>query len=155
MLFRSPGTDVYKRQLTGDAVTDWSLAAASALLDLRARRWAPELVEAVGLDMTQLPVPSPSWSVVGELRPSLVQRLGLTETIPVVAGAGDSIACALGAGVTAPGPVSEMAGSSTCLNTVVSEPTKDLAITHYPSAVAPEGYVTEVGICLLYTSRCV
>ena len=39
-----------------------------------------------------------------------------------------------------------MAGSSTCLNTVVSEPTTDLAITHYPSAVGPEGYVTEVGI---------
>jgi xylulokinase len=144
-LFLQP-TELLALTLTGDAVTDWSMAAASALLDLRARRWAPELVDAVGLDMTRLPVPSPSWSVVGELRPSLLRRLGLSQTIPVVAGAGDSIACALGAGVTAPGPVSEMAGSSTCLNTVVSEPTTDLAITHYPSAVGPEGYVTEVGI---------
>ncbi len=144
-LFLQP-TELLALTLTGEAVTDWSMAAASALLDLRARRWAPELVDAVGLDMTRLPVPAPSWSVVGELRPSLARRLGLTQTIPVVAGAGDSIACALGAGVTAPGPVSEMAGSSTCLNTVVSEPTTDLAITHYPSAVGPEGYVTEVGI---------
>jgi xylulokinase len=39
-----------------------------------------------------------------------------------------------------------MAGSSTCLNTVVSQPTRDLAITHYPSATGPTGYVTEVGI---------
>jgi xylulokinase len=96
--------------------------------------------------MDQLPVPSPSWSIVGELRPSLVRRFRLPQTIPVVAGASDSIACAFGAGITAPGPVSEMAGSSTCLNTVVSEPTADLAITHYPSAVGPDGYVTEVGI---------
>ena len=44
---------------------------------------------------------------------------GCRASIPVVAGAGDSIACAFGAGVTSPGPVSEMAGSSTCLNTVV------------------------------------
>ncbi len=66
--------------------------------------------------------------------------------MPVVAGAGDSIACALGAGVTAPGPVSEMAGSSTCLNTIVTEPLRDLRITHYPSAVGPDGYVTEVGL---------
>jgi xylulokinase len=144
-LFLQP-TELLALTLTGDAVTDWSMAAASALLDLRARRWAPELVDAVGIDMARLPVPSPSWSVVGELRPSLLRRLGLSKTIPVVAGAGDSIACALGAGVTAPGPVSEMAGSSTCLNTVVSEPTADLAITHYPSAIGPEGYVTEVGI---------
>jgi xylulokinase len=144
-LFLQP-TEFLALTLTGDAVTDWSMAAASALLDLRARRWAPELVEAVGLDMDQLPVPNPSWSVVGELRPSLVRRFGLAATVPVVAGAGDSIACALGAGVTSPGPVSEMAGSSTCLNTVVSEPTSDLAITHYPSAVGSAGYVTEVGI---------
>jgi xylulokinase len=39
-----------------------------------------------------------------------------------------------------------MAGSSTCLNTVVSQPTRDLAVTHYPSAVGRNGYVTEVGI---------
>ena len=54
----------------------------------------------MGLEPAQLPVPHPSWSVVGELRPSLVRRFGLSATIPVVAGAGDSIACALGAGVT-------------------------------------------------------
>jgi sugar (pentulose or hexulose) kinase len=144
-LFLQP-TEFLALTLTGEAVTDWSMAAASALLNLRKREWAPQLVDAVGLDMAQLPVPSASWCVVGALRPSVVQRLGLAKTIPVVAGAGDSIACAFGAGVTSPGPVSEMAGSSTCLNTVVSEPTRDLAITHYPSAVGAEGYVTEVGI---------
>jgi len=85
-------------------------------------------------------------SVVGELRPSLVRRFGLPQTIPVVAGAGDSIACAIGAGVTAPGPVSEMAGSSSCFNSVVPEPLADPDITHYPSAVGDHGYVTEVGL---------
>ncbi len=144
-LFVQP-TELLALALTGEAVTDWTMAAASALLELRERRWAPELVDAVGLSQTQLPTPHPSWSVVGELRPSLVRRFGLARTIPIVAGAGDSIACAFGAGVTAPGPVSEMAGSSTCLNTVVREPTVDLAVTHYPSAVARTGYVTEVGI---------
>ena len=144
-LFVQP-TELLALTLTGEAVTDWTMAASSALLNLRERRWAPDLLAAVGLDPVQLPVPQPSWSIVGELRPSLVRRFGLGATIPIVAGAGDSIACAFGAGVTAPGPVSEMAGSSTCLNTVVGEPTRDLAVTHYPSAVGPDGYVTEVGI---------
>jgi xylulokinase len=72
--------------------------------------------------------------------------LGLPGSVPVVAGAGDSIACAFGAGVTASGPVSEMAGSSTCLNSVVDEPVQELEVTHYPSAVGPAGYVTELGI---------
>ncbi len=144
-LFLQP-TELLALTLTGEAVTDWTMAASSALLNLRERRWAPALVEAVGLEPAQLPVPRPSWSIAGELRPSLVRRFGLAATIPVVAGAGDSIACAFGAGVTTSGPVSEMAGSSTCLNTVVSEPTPDLAVTHYPSAVGADGYVTEVGI---------
>jgi xylulokinase len=144
-LFLEP-TELVALTLTGESVTDWSMAAASALLDLRARAWASELVGAVGLDLNQLPKPYPSWTVIGEVRASLMRRFGLSRPIPVVAGAGDSIACAFGAGVAAPGPASEMAGSSTCLNTVVSEPTRDLAVTHYPSAVAPTGYVTEVGI---------
>lgn len=144
-LFVQP-TEFLALTLTGEAVTDWTIAAASALLNLRRREWAPELVEAVGLEPDQLPVPHPSWSVIGTVRPALMGRLGLSESIPIVAGAGDSIACAFGAGVTTPGPLSEMAGSSTCLNTVVAEPTSDLAITHYPSAVGPDGYVTEVGI---------
>ena len=81
-----------------------------------------------------------------DLRPALARRLGLAPGIPVVAGAGDSIACAVGAGVTDPGPVSEMAGSSTCLNSVVDEPLEDEDVTHYPSPVTTRGYVTEVGI---------
>jgi xylulokinase len=144
-LFLEP-TEFVALTLTGEAVTDWTMAAASALFDLRNRVWAPDLVEAVGLELQQLPVPQPSWTVIGELRPALLRRYGLTRAIPVVAGAGDSIACAFGAGVAAPGPASEMAGSSTCLNTVVNQPTRDLSVTHYPSAVAPTGYVTEVGI---------
>jgi sugar (pentulose or hexulose) kinase len=144
-LFLQP-TELLALTLTGEPVTDWTMAAASALLNLRERRWAPELVEAVGLDMTQLPVPHASWTIVGELRPRLCRRFGLVRSIPIVAGAGDSIACAFGAGVMSPGPVSEMAGSSTCLNTIVSEPTTNLAVTHYPSAIGPDGYVTEVGI---------
>src|SRR5207237_1947090 len=59
---------------------------------------------------------------------------------------GDGRACALGAGVTAAGPVSEMAGSSSCFNSVVAEPLPDLDVTHYPSITGPRGYVTEVGI---------
>jgi xylulokinase len=132
--------------LTGELTTDWTIAAASALLDLRQRRWAGDLIEAAGLDPERLPTPRPSWAVIGALRPSLQKRFGLPKPVPVVAGAGDSIACAFGAGVTAVGPVSEMAGSSTCINTVIPEPLADLAVTHYPSATGETGYVTELGI---------
>jgi xylulokinase len=139
-------TDYVALTLTGNATTDWSMAAATALLDLRARRWAEDLLAGLGLDAATFPAIVPSWSIAGEIRPRLARRLGLPAGVPVVAGAGDSIACALGAGVTAPGPVSEMAGSSSCFNSVVVEPLPDEDVTHYPSIVASRGYLTEVGI---------
>jgi sugar (pentulose or hexulose) kinase len=139
-------TDYVVLALTGETVTDWTMGAATALLDLRERRWAADLLVDLDLDPELLPPLRPSWLVVGCLRPSLARRLGLPPDLPVIAGAGDSIACAVGAGVTAPGPVSEMAGSSTCLNSVVAEPVPDEGVTHYPSAVEERGYLTEVGI---------
>jgi xylulokinase len=144
-LFAQP-SDYVGLALTGEPGTDWSVAAATALLDLRERRWATELLDGLDLDPKTLPPVKPSWSVIGGLRPALARRLKLSPDTPVIAGAGDSIACAIGAGVTAPGPVSEMAGSSSCFNSVVPEPLADLDITHYPSAVDDHGYVTEVGL---------
>jgi xylulokinase len=139
-------TDYVALALTGEPTTDWSMAAATALLDQRARRWAPDLLASLDLDESAFPAVLPSWSVAGEIRPAVARRLGLPDGVPVVAGAGDSIACALGAGVTAAGPVSEMAGSSSCFNSVVAEPLPDLDVTHYPSITSRDGYVTEVGI---------
>ncbi len=139
-------TDYIALTLTGNATTDWSMAAATALLDLRARRWAQTLLAGLDLDSGLLPEVRPSWSIAGEVRAPVARRLGLPAGVPVIAGAGDSIACALGAGVTAPGPVSEMAGSSSCFNSVIDAPLEDEDVTHYPSIVASRGYVTEVGI---------
>ena len=144
-LFCQP-SDYVGLALTGQVGTDWSTAAATALLDLRERRWATELLTGLDLDPRLLPPLRPPWAVIGGLRPALARSLKLSPDTPVVAGAGDSIACAIGAGVTAPGPVSEMAGSSSCFNSVVPEPLADPDITHYPSAVDRGGYVTEVGL---------
>src|SRR5580692_12043489 len=45
--------------LTGEAGTDWSTAAATALLDLRHRRWAGELLAGLDLDPGLLPTVRP------------------------------------------------------------------------------------------------
>ncbi len=132
--------------LTGEPVTDWTLAGASAMFGIRTRAWDTELLATAGVDAAQLPEPHPSWNVVGNVRPPIAARLGLAGPVPVVAGAADSLACALGAGLTAPGPVSEMAGSSSCLNALVPEPLPDLDIDNYASPMRPDGFIAETGI---------
>ncbi len=139
-------TDFLALALTGENVTDWTIATASALFNVRERHWDEQVLAGLELDSRLLPVAHPSWSVVGELRPAVRARLGLDYGIPVVIGGGDSLACAFGAGVIAPGPISEMAGSSTCLNSVVAEPVANLDVTNYPNLLPGDGYFTEVGI---------
>jgi xylulokinase len=82
---------------------------------------------------------------VGGLLGSVARRVGLPPELPVIIGGADSQACALGTGVVAPGPVSEMAGSSTCLNAAVPEPLSVLEVTHFPHVV-PGPFTTETGI---------
>lgn len=137
--------DLVAQALTGEAATDGTHAAATLAYDLRAAHWDEATIGALGLDRRLFPAIRPSWQVLGTMRPAMATRLGLTADVPVVLGGADSQACALGAGVVGPGPVSEMAGSSTCLNAVVSAPLSALQVTHYPHVV--EGpFTTETGI---------
>jgi sugar (pentulose or hexulose) kinase len=136
--------DLVALALTGDLVTDGTHAAATLAYDLRAGRWDDELREALGLPALLLPpIRAPGTPL--ELRRTLAKRLGLRAATPVILGGADSQACALGAGVVGPGPVSEMAGSSTCLNAVVAEPLGVTLVTHYPHVI-PGPFTTETGI---------
>jgi xylulokinase len=148
--------DLVALALTGEEATDGTHAAATLFFDLRARRWDAELFAAWALPDSFFPPVRPSWEVVGEVRPAVMRRLlggrrgvhgspGSWPAIPVVLGGADSQACAFGAGVVEPGPVSEMAGSSTCLNSVVGIPLAEVRVTHY-THVVPAGFTTETGI---------
>lgn len=143
-LFLQP-RDLAALALTGEAATDGTHAAATLLYDLRAGKWSEAMLAALDIDPGSVPPIRPSGEVLGQLRPALVRRFRLAGPVLVVLGGADSQACALGAGVVLPGPVSEMAGSSTCLNSVVREPLAALLITHYPHVI-PGRFTTETGI---------
>ncbi|MGZ8502804.1 MAG: xylulokinase [Candidatus Limnocylindrales bacterium] len=131
--------------LTGEAVTDGTHAAATLLYDLHGRRWDDELLSDLDFASGLFPRIGRPDEAVGTLRPRIAERLGLPASTVVVLGGADSQACAFGAGVVAPGPVSEMAGSSTCLNAVVAAPLDRLDVTHYPHVIGEE-FTTETGI---------
>ncbi|MDQ6796330.1 MAG: FGGY family carbohydrate kinase [Chloroflexota bacterium] len=136
--------DLVARALTGEVATDGTHAAATLVFDLGAGAWAADLLAGVDLAPDLFPPVRASTAVLGSLRSAFARRLGLGP-VAVVLGGADSQACALGAGVVEPGPVSEMAGSSTCLNAVVGAPLAELLITHYPHVI-PGSLTTETGI---------
>jgi Sugar (pentulose and hexulose) kinases len=137
--------DLVALSLTGEAATDGTHAGATLAYDLRAGDWDGQMLGYLALERSLFPPILPSGAIVGGLRPAIANRIGLPVGLPVILGGADSQACAFGAGVIAPGPVSEMAGSSTCLNAAVKAPLSVLAVTHYPHVI-PGPFTTETGI---------
>jgi sugar (pentulose or hexulose) kinase len=137
--------DVVLHRLTGVIATDETHANATLLFNLRRRAWDQRLLGAFGVDPALFPAALPPSAIAGEIPQRIAAELGLDAGVPVVVGAADSQCAAFGAGVTAPGPVSEMAGASSCLNSVVRTPLDDLRVTHY-SHVVPDCFTTELGV---------
>ena len=137
--------DVVLHRLTGLARTDETHANATLFFNLRQRDWDPGLLGAFDVDPALFPPVLPPWQVAAELTRSAAAELGLDAGVPLVIGAADSPCAAFGAGVAAPGPVSEMAGASSCLNSAVPDPLPDLRVTHY-SHVVPGCFCTELGL---------
>ena len=94
--------DYVRLRLCGARATDVSDASGTLLLDVRARRWSPEVLDALELDAGWLPEVLESPAVSGVT----------SAEVPVAAGAGDQAAGAVGVGVVAPGPLSVVLGTS-------------------------------------------
>ena len=91
-----------------------------APLDLRARAWDPELADAIGIDRRLLPPVVASTTVVGDIRPNRSPaHRPVRRACRSSSGERTARRARSGSASSTPGPVSEMAGSSTCLNAVV------------------------------------
>jgi sugar (pentulose or hexulose) kinase len=88
--------------LTGRWVTSTACADPMGLSDIRTGRWDPDLLALVGLSESHLPALSPPGARLGELSAWAAAQTGLPQGLPVVAGAGDGQAAALGAGLRGP-----------------------------------------------------
>ena len=96
----------------GRAVTDESGAASSGLYDIQRHYWWSELLEWIGLDPERLSTVVPSGQIIGELTRESAEFLGLASGTPLVSGAWDQLAAAVGAGNTGPGLVTETTGTA-------------------------------------------
>jgi xylulokinase len=137
--------DVVLYRLTGQFLTDESHANCTLFFDINARQWSSDLFGKFELDSGLFPDVVPSSTVVENLSVKAATETGLPAGIPIVIGAGDSQCVAFGAGVIERGPMSEMSGASSCLNSVVDGIRRDRRITHY-NHVVPNRLTTEVGL---------
>lgn len=104
--------DYVRLLLTGEKFCDMSDGAGMLLVDVANRRWHPDLLKACNIDESFLPKLVEGTAVAGKLTAKAAAELGLPVGIPVVGGAGDQAAGAVGAGCTKPGQTTIALGTS-------------------------------------------
>lgn len=104
--------DYIRLRLTGEYVGDVSDMSGTLMLDQRRRDWSVKALSIFQVDRDILPPVVESHEITGRLRASVAQELGLAEGTPVVGGAGDQPAGAVGNGVVRDGLTSATMGTS-------------------------------------------
>jgi len=117
--------DYVRFKLTGARAIDVADASGTLLFDVVKRRWSAEMMAASRITADQLPTALESPEISGRISSDGARLSGLREDTPVIAGAGDQAAGAVGIGIVRPGAVSATIGTSGVVFAATSAPTLD------------------------------
>ena len=104
--------DYIRYKLTGVFATEVSDASGMNLLDVKNRCWSGEVLEKLSIDPSWLPKVYESPEVTGYVTEEIASLTGLCAGTPVVGGAGDNAAAAVGTGVVEDGKAFTTIGTS-------------------------------------------
>ena len=114
--------------MTGVAAMEYGDASGTAFLDVRQRRWSPELLRAVDpqrdLAACLPPFIEPD-SMLATTNAGFAQRFGLPAGVPVAPGGGDNMMAAIGTGNVTAGKLTMSLGTSGTLFAYSDEPIVD------------------------------
>jgi len=119
--------DYVRFRLTGERAIDMADASGTLLLDVANRRWSKEVLAKTEIDEKLLPALFESPEVCGKVSAAGAEATGLRPGTPVVAGAGDQAAGAVGMGIARVGAVSATIGTSGVVFASTDRPAMDPA----------------------------
>ncbi len=118
------GHDFLVFKLTGEYVTDHSMAGGTLLYDIAEMAWSRELADAFQIDIRQLPAVEWSGTPVGTLKPDVAQELGISKETVVAVGGQDQKCAALGANIR-PGVATVSLGTASAISCLTDQPLLD------------------------------
>jgi xylulokinase len=117
--------DYVRYRLSGEYAIDVSDASGTLMLDVANRRWSDEMLAACDIPIDMLPSVFESPDISARLSREAAALTGLVQGTPIVAGAGDQAAGAVGMGITRPGAVSVTIGTSGVVFAATETPALD------------------------------
>ncbi|NET73057.1 MAG: xylulokinase, partial [Sphaerospermopsis sp. SIO1G2] len=104
--------DYVRYLMTGEAVAEMSDGAGMLLLDVAQRDWSDAMLAACDIDRSKVGRLIEGSEIAGVVTKQAAALLGIPAGIPVVGGAGDQAAGAVGAGCVSPGQTTIALGTS-------------------------------------------
>ena len=104
--------DYVRYKLSGELAQDVSDASGTGVFDVKNRTWSRPMIEELGLNPSWFPAVFESAQICGRLSSDAAALTGLTAGTPMVAGAGDQAASAVGNGIVESGIASCTLGTS-------------------------------------------
>jgi xylulokinase len=117
--------DYVRFRMTGEYAIDMQEASGTLLLNVAKREWSEEVAEAAGIPMSWLPRLFEGPEICARVSHAGAGATGLAAGTPVVAGAGDQGAGAVGMGIVETGSVSATIGTSGVVFASTDKPTLD------------------------------
>jgi xylulokinase len=117
--------DYARFRMTGARACDVADASGTLLFDVAHRRWSAPMAEMSSINPDLLPEIFESPDITGRISRDGARATGLRVGTPVVAGAGDQEAGAVGMGTVRPGAVSATIGTSGVVFAATATPTMD------------------------------
>ena len=117
--------DYVRFQLSGEYATDVADASGTLMLDVTRRSWSDAMLDSAGIDAAILPAVFESPQICARISTTAASLTGVLAGTPIVAGAGDQAAGAIGMGITRPGAVSATIGTSGVVFAATDRPATD------------------------------
>jgi xylulokinase len=117
--------DYVRLKLSGTHAIDVADASGTLLLDVARRAWSTEMLRATGVPADVMPEVFECAAVCARVSTEAAALTGLRQGTPIVAGAGDQAAGAVGMGITRPGAVSVTIGTSGVVFAATEHPSLD------------------------------
>lgn len=133
--------------VSGELVTDPTLASRTNLMDIRTKKWSDELLKLFAIDEKRLCRMIPCGSIAGYVREDFSKETGLEQGIPVITAGGDQQCSVMGQMITDGGEAAVTLGSGGYVTVIMDEvPMCESADIQIVSSVQQEKYNMEIGV---------
>lgn len=104
--------------LTGEKVSDPSLASRTMMLDIKNLRWSSELLDEAEIPRNVMPKIAEIGTIASTVKKVLSEELEVPKTMKIVVGAHDQVVSAIGAGILDTGSAANSSGTVECITPI-------------------------------------